>query len=429
MMDSFKYYLLSAEISGIKNIQKSIKLDFYKKTIDRNFNPDKYRVKGIFGENGYGKTAIITAFSIYRSIVINPDYLTDTGNQLFLAETINKVTNQFTITCEFAFANDKRIDVFSHCICLRHDTTAYRIAEESLSVRNGNDPKSEYSIVYLIRNGQIEEIVRGTDAEKWRKVTLNLLTRESMAAIFFEEPDMFDGSTASVYTYTLLEFASRLFVSLRNEDRHTLFLCINSVPDSKHNADDVIKRYSRINEKKVHRIIYPSYERVIKGMEKFLRLFKPDLKSVDIDRKEDGDFYSCDINLNYGNYVINREFESEGIKKLISIYDALRIASNGGIVFIDEFDSNINSIYLNALVEYMMIFGKGQLCFTSHNIDIMQTLKDNKYSIDFLNSNQEIIRWINNGNKSPVNTYKNGLIEGMPYNIFAADFVGVFGEE
>ena len=75
-----------------------------------------------------------------------------------------------------------------------------------------------------------------------------------------------------------------------------------------------------------------------------------------------------------------------------------------------------------------MLYGKGQLCFTSHNIDIMNVLKDNKYSIDFLNSNQEIVRWINNGNKSPVNTYKNGLIEGMPYNIFATDFIGVFGE-
>ena len=146
-------------------------------------------------------------------------------------------------------------------------------------------------------------------------------------------------------------------------------------------------------------------------------------------KKEDGDFYYCQLNLNYGDYVINREFESEGIKKLMSIYDALRIASNGGIVFIDEFDSNINSIYLSALVEYMMLLGKGQLCFTSHNIDIMQVLKNNKYSIDFLNSNQEIIRWITNGNKSPITTYKSGLIEGMPYNIFPTDFVGVFGDE
>ena len=59
----------------------------------------------------------------------------------------------------------------------------------------------------------------------------------------------------------------------------------------------------------------------------------------------------------------------------------------------------------------------------------MHVLKDNKYSIDFLNSSQEIIRWQNNGNKSPVNTYKNGLIEGMPYNIFPADYIGVFGED
>ena len=62
MSDNTKYYLLSAKISGIKNIHKRIELDFYLKSIDKSFNPEKYRVKGIFGENGFGKTAIITVF-------------------------------------------------------------------------------------------------------------------------------------------------------------------------------------------------------------------------------------------------------------------------------------------------------------------------------------------------------------------------------
>ncbi len=52
-MRNIDYYLLSAKISGVKNIQKRIYLEFYKKTIDKQFDPDKYRVKGIFGENGF----------------------------------------------------------------------------------------------------------------------------------------------------------------------------------------------------------------------------------------------------------------------------------------------------------------------------------------------------------------------------------------
>ena len=41
-------YLLNMTVSGIKSIKKEIRLDFYKKTIDKNFNPDKYRIKAIY---------------------------------------------------------------------------------------------------------------------------------------------------------------------------------------------------------------------------------------------------------------------------------------------------------------------------------------------------------------------------------------------
>ena len=50
---------------------------------------------------------------------------------------------------------------------------------------------------------------------------------------------------------------------------------------------------------------------------------------------------------NYGNYKVNKEFESTGIKKLVRLYSAFKAANNYGIAFVDEMDSNINDIYLN----------------------------------------------------------------------------------
>ena len=58
------FYLLTLDIYGIKNIANPIHLDFYKKTIKRDFNPEKYKIKAIYGENGSGKTAIITAVKL-----------------------------------------------------------------------------------------------------------------------------------------------------------------------------------------------------------------------------------------------------------------------------------------------------------------------------------------------------------------------------
>lgn len=93
----------------------------------------------------------------------------------------------------------------------------------------------------------------------------------------------------------------------------------------------------------------------------------------------------------YDSYKIHAEFESTGIKKLIKLFVYVREMVRGGIVFIDEFDSNLHDVYLCALLEYLMEYGEGQLCFTTHNVGLMDVLKQHKKSIDFC---QRIIRFI-----------------------------------
>ena len=85
-----KFFLLNLKISGIKNIEKPIEIPFYKKTIKNDFNPDQYRVKGIYGENGSGKTAILTAVNILTKIIYQNNYLPDSVNQMLFLENINK---------------------------------------------------------------------------------------------------------------------------------------------------------------------------------------------------------------------------------------------------------------------------------------------------------------------------------------------------
>ena len=57
-----KFYLLSLKISGIKNIEEDIQIQFYKKTMDKNFDPEKYRVKAIYGENGQARLQLLRPF-------------------------------------------------------------------------------------------------------------------------------------------------------------------------------------------------------------------------------------------------------------------------------------------------------------------------------------------------------------------------------
>ncbi len=62
-------YLLNISVSGIKCIKEEVRLNFYKKTIDKDFNPERYRVKAIYGENGSGKSAIVTAVKIFQDVI------------------------------------------------------------------------------------------------------------------------------------------------------------------------------------------------------------------------------------------------------------------------------------------------------------------------------------------------------------------------
>ena len=95
------FYLLSLKISGIKNIEVPIELNFYKKTINNSdFDPEKYRIKAIYGENGSGKTAIITAVKILQNFLTDKNYLIDSDNQKILVETINKKMHSGFIECE-----------------------------------------------------------------------------------------------------------------------------------------------------------------------------------------------------------------------------------------------------------------------------------------------------------------------------------------
>ena len=43
------FYLLNLRVDGIKNIEKPLDFEFYKKTINKNFNPEDYKIKAIYG--------------------------------------------------------------------------------------------------------------------------------------------------------------------------------------------------------------------------------------------------------------------------------------------------------------------------------------------------------------------------------------------
>ena len=433
-------YLLNVRMSGIKSIKNEIRLDFYKKTVDKNFDPDKFRVKAIYGENGSGKTAIITGIKIFQDLMLSNQYLNESKNQRFLDEIINKETSRFTFGCEYITGEEESYIVYDYNFELEKNNKGdYVIKHESLNLKNGNYPNNNYVNVYECDNGELINInCNETVKNIIEKKTFNLLNKNPFMSLYIVDyTSVIEKDKEFSYNIAVMLFLIALInVYINEEDKHDIYFLRKTIRESHEKSSeyiddineilDTISVYSGFDDNSISKSEFDKYKESVKQLTKFIQIFKRELKSIDIDAKDDGENYRCELIFNYGNYKVNKEFESTGIKKLVRLYSAFKAANNFGIAFVDEMDSNINDIYLCKLIEYFMYYGKGQLCFTMHNVDPMSLLKQNKNSIDFLSSDNKIVSWVSKGHASPENYYKNGMIENSPFNIDATDFIGIF---
>ena len=91
------------------------------------------------------------------------------------------------------------------------------------------------------------------------------------------------------------------------------------------------------------------------------------------------------------------QYESEGIKKIISILQLLIVIYNKSsiTVAVDEFDSGVFEYLLGELLRIISEKGKGQLIFTSHNLRPLETLDRGFIAFTTTNPEHRYIRMVN----------------------------------
>lgn len=447
-------YLLNYSVKGIKALDQTVSLSFYKKTITKPIDFRSYNIKGIYGINGSGKSAIITSVKIFKNLIVNKDYINNPIVQRQLRELINKKVSQMEFAADFLANEEKKTRIYHYEVTVKKEKSNRLVIEsESLSSKAASSRSDDMEQRFEVQNGRIVSIVT-KDQEVIDHLidqTKNLLKGATMSSMFLDwivsMEDEVERLLDEKVFYDLLvlySFGLSIFVYLDQSDDHADYLIREAMHDANDNDDvesinKMLEGLSNLKKPRRNEIsVTPraiskkrisEYERRIAGLYGFISIFKRDLKSIVVDKTEDKDQYICDLVMEYENYRFSAEFESTGIKKLIKLYEFFDEMVTGQIVFIDELDSNLHDVYLCALLEYLMDYGEGQLCFTTHNIGPMDVLKRNKKSIDFLSVNHKIYPWVKNGNYSPANLYKNGMIEGSPFNIDSTDFIGVFNTE
>ena len=450
-------YLLNYSVKGVKTLDQLVSLSFYKKTISKEPDTQEYNIKGIYGMNGSGKSGIITSVEILKNLITDSGYLNNPIVQKNLDAIVNKKINELFIEADYMVRLEVELFTFRYNVTLSKDSTGkFIISHESLSVKNTTSKRETMYSVFEVSQG---ELISFYKKEKYAKLsdeiskrTMNLLSSATMSALFYDkvldlmkEYTTGDEKILLLSVWLIYALGKNLHVYLDQSDDHRAYVAQNSLEDYKdrENTKDEINsllinfwkmnksslRELSITENWVSKEMYGKFKKTVNKLYEFLHIFKSDLKGIEIDKKENHNFWICDLVMLYDSYKIHAEYESTGVKKLIKLYVYLKEMVHGGIVFIDEFDSNLHDVSLCALLEYLMEYGEGQLCFTTHNVGSMDILKQRKKSIDFLSEDHKIYPWTKSGNYSPSKLYRNGMIEGSPFNVDSIDFIGVFGSD
>ena len=414
-------YLTGYSVRGIKNIDELVTLSFYKKVIEKDPDMQEYNIKGIYGMNGSGKSGIIMSVEILKNLICDSGYLNNPITQKNLDAIVNKRTQELFMQTDYLAKAGEYLLYFRYEITLSRDVTGkYVISHEQLMYRNAVSKKEEMGTVFEISNG---EIVSLYEKEKNSEIsdiifqkTMNLLSSSTISALFYEKifAQIYKEKQKKInfifgYLVVLCALGRNLHVYLDASDDHSGYVAWNSLEHPENLEKYSTEIYSLINHlyriengsremllvsnNLIRKDMYQSFEKTVDSLFAFLHIFKPDLQRIEIEKKENKDFFSCDLIMIYDSYQIHAEFESTGIKKLIKLFAYLKEMVQGGIVFIDELDSNLHDVYLCALLEYLMEYGEGQLCFTTHNVGPMDVLKQRKKSIDFLSEDHKIYSW------------------------------------
>lgn len=442
-----KLYLAELKVNGCKNINKTIDLKFCNSTIKSEIDFDDSNIKAIYGPNGAGKSAIVSAVYIYERLICDEEGLNNSYFANFVKECINKITNKLDIEATVLVYNSKEnsyIATFRHyvCLCIKNNSNVVIDSEKILKLSGNSILNEKFRNIINIKDGKIVEIEEENNLfeSKIYSNSLNLLNKKTIVNTDFitRGDKTYKPKKYEVAILCLKIFAYNIIVSMEKEDLHANYLKSLEFIE---NFDNMVGEYtSEMTEEDIFYLSvedrdiidikdYENYEKNINKLFKFIKVFKSNLTSIEIDKKINVDKYYCNKIFHYEDLSVDIEFESTGIKKLVRIYNALSACTNGRIVFIDEFDANLHDVYFAKLVEFMKIYAKGQLCFTTHNLEPIDVLKENSHSLDFLSSDSRIASWTKNGNKSPMKMYINGLIDFSPFNVHSIDFIDSLVEE
>ena len=393
-------------------------------------------IMGLYGQNGSGKTALIDALELLKFALCGStipekfaDYInvdSDVATLLYdfvvkTPEETSTVSYQFSIrsVSDTSGRNVDSIQPATHRkrVCIYNEILKSPILSDK-KIRIGKLVDTDTTELFLPKPKRLLLIGNDKETDTDLQVAKKLSSAQSRSFVFSREflDAVRNTVKQSESSDKELSFYASLIESLVNFGNHELFV-INTTNSGliSLNAQPLVFKFATGNLGVNGSMMIPLNEpslipqkakdvvtKVIQTMNVVLQKIIPGLtihiKDLGTQVLENGDMGSRIQLMSHKN---SREipfcYESEGIKKIVSILQLLIVVYNQSsiTVAIDELDSGVFEYLLGELLSIISERGKGQLIFTSHNLRPLETLDRGFIAFTTTNPHNRYVRMTN----------------------------------
>jgi hypothetical protein len=442
-MNVHKIRLLSLTIDHFKNvdfgsIEFAASKPFFANPIGMEFNPD---VIGLYGQNGTGKTTVIQAVSLFQALASKaklPEHA---------LECISAWSDQATLSIELGIWTELNVYWVKLDIALarKPETQTAMLAKEALSYKiydsltQGWSAKSD-AITLDYATDEFESFIRPHTRMKVLKqnrkdhvIQLNVIKQ---LAINDRKSALFDNrflaildqvsqplfQTTALLLREITGYATRNLMIIHNRDL-TKIAAKDELPlrvwmeDATGMLFQGTGHLNLAGPSVYNQADYQSLTRMIDQVNRFMPSFIPGMNlemvvlGEELSKQGERQSVVEMVTVLRGRKIPLR-YESEGIKKMISINSALIAVYNDPsfCLFIDELDASVFEYLFGQLIKILGEGAKGQLFFTSHNLRPLELLP---YEDIYLSTTNPANRYIKLKNVKATNNVRDFYLRGL----------------
>ena len=439
-MENRSVRITNIAVENFKNVKKGvICLENKKKEY-------KASILGVYGQNGSGKTALIDAIALLKNILCGQPVPARYADYINVDAKIAKLSYQFRIKydegsfdvwydyCLKKVEDDNTLNMDENTSQMKYkvevfdEVLSYAFTSKNEKIRKGLLIDTRTTEVFAPR-AKFAELV-GDDKTKNTDLLVNKKYIQTTSRGFIFSREMINNFRKNCHNEAymaiiegLMTFGNRELFVINTENSG--LISMNALPlafkykDRK--AETIGNLMLPLNAPStIPNEAFAVVQKVIGNMNIVLEQIVPGLtigiKNLGSVMYKDGKpGKSIQLVSLKKSKEIPFQYESEGIKKIVSILQLLIVVYNNSsiTVAIDELDAGIFEYLLGELLRIISEKGKGQLIFTSHNLRPLETIDKGFIAFTTTNPENRYIRMVNvKGNNNLRDFYYRDIVLG-----------------